>query len=100
MKDTFLNELLESVKQGGAILRGQAKSGRVFEFEPIDVQAIRKQYGLSQTQFARLLGISVATLRNWEQGRRRPEGPARVLLKIARKHPQAILDVAFDVEKG
>ncbi len=48
MKDTFLNELLESVKPGGAILRGQARPGRIFEFEPIDVQAIRKQYGLSQ----------------------------------------------------
>lgn len=98
MKETLFNELLESIKQGGAILRSQGKPGRVFEFEPIDVQSIRKQYGLSQTQFARLLGISVATLRNWEQGRRRPEGPARVLVKIARKNPQAILDAVYDVE--
>ncbi|MDQ7065963.1 MAG: NadS family protein [candidate division KSB1 bacterium] len=100
MKEALFNELLESIKQGGSILKGKAKPGRVFEFEPIDVQSIRKQYGLSQTQFARLLGISVATLRNWEQGRRKPEGPARVLLKIARKHPEAILDVVYDPESG
>lgn len=92
MKDELFNELLESVKQGGAILRGEEKPSRVFRFEPIDVQAIRKSYGLSQDKFAKLLGISVGTLRNWEQGRRKPEGPARVLLQVAAKHPEAVLD--------
>ena len=46
-----------------------------------------------QDKFASLMGISVATLRNWEQGRRKPEGPARVLLRVASKHPEAILDI-------
>lgn len=92
MKEDLFNELVESIKEGGAILRGEMKPNREFIFEPIDVQSIRKKYGLSQDKFAKLLGISVATLRNWEQGRRKPEGPARVLLRVAAKHPQAVLD--------
>jgi len=96
MKEELFNELLESVKQGGAIRRGELKPSRVFEFKQPDVQAIRKKYGLSQDKFAKLLGISVATLRNWEQGRRRPEGAARVLLRVAAKHPEAILDVVHN----
>jgi len=93
MKAELFQELLESVKQGGAILRGEMTPERIFEFDSQDVQALRQQYGFSQEQFAKLLGISVATLRNWEQGRRKPEGPARVLLRVAAKHPEAILDV-------
>ena len=58
-----------------------------------DARAIREHYGLSQEKFASLMGISVATLRNWEQGRRSPEGPAKVLLKVASKYPEAVLDV-------
>ncbi|MDZ7341986.1 MAG: helix-turn-helix domain-containing protein [candidate division KSB1 bacterium] len=92
MKDELFEELLESVKQGGAIIRGEMKAGRFFKFDPPDVQLIRKNYGLSQEKFAKLLGISVSTLRNWEQGRRKPEGPARILLRVAATHPQAILD--------
>ena len=92
MKEELFIELLESVKQGGAILRGEVEPSREFLLEPINVQAIRKNYGLSQDKFAKLLGISVATLRNWEQGRRKPEGPARVLLRVAAKHPEAVLD--------
>ncbi len=92
MKKELFNELLESVKQGGAIRRGEMKPSREFHFEPIDVVAIRKKYGLSQDKFAKLLGISVATLRNWEQGRRQPDGPAKVLLRVAARHPQAVLD--------
>jgi hypothetical protein len=55
------------------------------------------QYQLSQSEFAALLGISVATLRNWEQGRRTPEGPARILLQVAAKHPDAVWDVVQPV---
>jgi putative transcriptional regulator len=93
MKAELFQELVESVKQGGAIMRGEMQPGRVFDVEVNDVQTIRKQYGLSQEKFAQLLGISVSTLRNWEQGRRKPEGPAQVLLRVAAKHPEAILDV-------
>ena len=92
MKKELFEELVASIKEGGAILRGEKKPSRVYDLTSPDVQAIRQQYGLSQEKFAKLLSISVATLRNWEQGRRKPEGPARVLLMVAAKHPQAILD--------
>jgi putative transcriptional regulator len=58
-----------------------------------DVKIIRENYDLSQTEFAALLGISVKTLQNWEQGRRNPRGAARVLLQVAAKHPEAVWDV-------
>lgn len=92
MKSEMFNELLESVRQGGAIVRGTRKAGRRTRFKDLDVAAIRASYKLSQEQFARLLGISVRTLQNWEQGRRRPRGPARVLLRVAARHPAAVLD--------
>ncbi|NJK93177.1 MAG: helix-turn-helix domain-containing protein [Blastochloris sp.] len=53
----------------------------------------RSSLGLSQNDFARLMGVSVDTLQNWEQGRRKPAGAARVLLRIAAKHPEAVLEV-------
>ncbi len=95
MNDKLFQELLESVKQGGEIIRGECKAGRTFDFKNPDVRSIRQKYGLSQNKFARLLGISPATLRNWEQGRRKPEGAARVLLMVAEKHPEAILDSVY-----
>jgi DNA-binding transcriptional regulator YiaG len=55
-----------------------------------DISALRKFVGLTQTQFAQAIGISVHTLRNWEQGRRRPDGPALALLRIAARHPRII----------
>ena len=99
MNDELFNELVESVRQGGAILRGKAKPSRKFEIATPDVKRIRAQYQLSQNEFAALLGISVATLRNWEQGRRAPEGPARVLLQVAAKHPEAVWDVVQPVTR-
>jgi len=93
MKDELFTELLASVREGGAILRGEAKPTRTFNVEAPDVRSIRQRLKLSQNKFASLLGISSATVRNWEQGRRRPEGPARVLLQIADKHPDAVWDV-------
>ena len=92
MKDALFQELLESVRDGGAILRGERKPSRVFEVDDADVQAIRERYGLSQPKFAALMGISVGTLRNWEQRRRRPEGSARVLLRVVSQHPEIVLE--------
>jgi putative transcriptional regulator len=92
MKEQLFNELMESVTQGGKILKGKMAPSREYNYSTPDVKAIREKYGLSQTKFAKLLGISPATLRNWEQGRRKPEGPARILLFIADKHPEAVLD--------
>ena len=93
MKAEAFEELLESIREGGAILRGQKKPARLSTEEEIDVKSIRAKLKLSQPQFAALLGISVATVRNWEQGRRRPEGPARVLLRVAKANPAAIVEL-------
>jgi putative transcriptional regulator len=93
MKEDMFNELVASVREGGAILRGEVAPSRKFVIAGPDVKRIRANYQLSQSEFAALLGISVATLRNWEQGRRTPDGPARVLLQVAAKHPDAVLDV-------
>jgi putative transcriptional regulator len=93
MKEELFNELVASVREGGAILRGEAPPCRAFVVEAPDVRQIRTRFELSQSEFAALLGISVATLRNWEQGRRRPEGPARILLQVAARHPEAVWDV-------
>ena len=92
MKDDLFNELLDSIRQAGEIRKGKLKASRVSTIEDPDVVKIRHSYDMSQDQFAALLGISVATLRNWEQGRRKPQGPAKVLLRIAAKRPKAILE--------
>lgn len=92
MKQHDFDRLLASVKQAGAIRRGQLKPGRVTEFRPEDVRAIRDKLEKSQEEFALMIGVSVATLQNWEQGRRRPEGPARALLRVAAKNPQAVVE--------
>ncbi len=86
MKDELFNELIASVREGGKILRGKAKASRSFTVATPNVRKIRANYKMIQNEFAALLGISVKTLRNWEQGRRAPEGAARVVLQ----HPDVI----------
>ncbi len=93
MKEEMFAELLESVREGMAILRGEAEPSRMFVLEGPDVKRIRAQYNLTQSEFAAMLGISVDTVQNWEQGRRSPQGPARVLLQVAERHPEAVWDV-------
>ncbi len=93
MKDELFAELLESVREGGAILRGEKPASRTFSVPALDVKAIRDEFGLSQAEFAAILGISHRTLQNWEQGRRVPQGPARVLLQVAARHPEVVWDV-------
>lgn len=93
MKDELFDELVASVREGGAIFRGKMTPSLAFAVDGPDVKEIRSRYGLSQSEFAAMLGISVGTLRNWEQGRRAPEGPARVLLQVAAKHPEVVWDV-------
>lgn len=93
MNKNHFDQLLESVRQGADILQGRVKPARKFNLDDLDVQKIRKRLKLSQSQFARLMGISVGTLKNWEQGRRRPDGPARVLLGVAATHPEVLPEV-------
>jgi putative transcriptional regulator len=88
MKPKMFEELLESVREGGAILRGQRKPSRRFEIRSSGVRAIRERTSLSQSEFAQLIGVSVKTLQNWEQDRRHPTGPAAALLRIISNEPQ------------
>lgn len=81
-------EILEGIRQ---MKKGEI--GRVIVLPAIS--EIRNKVGLSQSEFANLLGVSVRTLQEWEQGRRTPSGPARTLLAIAHQNPKALLDVAF-----
>jgi putative transcriptional regulator len=90
MKRRDFQNLVTSIKQAGKIRRGELKPARVTRFAPVDVKAIREGIGKSQTEFAQMIGVSVATLQNWEQGRRQPEGPARALLKVAAADPHAV----------
>jgi putative transcriptional regulator len=91
VKAKEFDELVASVRQAGKIKRGVVAPSRRFTFRPAQVRKIRTGLGLSQSEFARLIGVSVATLQNWEQGRRQPEGPARALLRIAATHPDAVM---------
>ena len=89
MKRGAFQQLVRSVRQAGRIRRG-AKASRSFTFAPADVKAIRSKLRKSQIEFAHMIGVSVATLRNWEQGRRTPEGPALALLRVASADPKAV----------
>ena len=92
MNKADFNRLLRSVRQMGRIRRGEAKATRTAVVEPTDVKQVRARLGQSQEQFASMIGISVATLRNWEQGRRAPDGPALALLRVADQNPRAVLE--------
>ncbi|MCS6910641.1 MAG: helix-turn-helix domain-containing protein [Anaerolineales bacterium] len=100
MRAELFDELVASVREGGAVLRGETSASRTFVVDGPNIRRLRARYKLSQNEFAALLGISVATLRNWEQGRRFPDGPARVLLQVAARHPDAVWDVVRPVRKS
>ena len=90
MKEDDFSELVASIEEAGNIKRGNREPSRVFEIRPVDIKSIRKRLQRSQSEFALMIGVSVATLQNWEQGRRRPDGPARALLKVATENPEAV----------
>ena len=85
-------ELIVGLKEAVAYARGEIElPTRVVEVSPDEITATRKRMHLSQEIFALTFGISPATLRDWEQGRRHPEGPAKVLLRVIDKEPEAVL---------
>ena len=93
MKEELFQDLLQSVREMKSIRSGKSKPARTFTFnDPLDVAKVRGRLGVTQPMFARLLGISEKTLQNWEQGRRKPTGPAKVLLKVADRHPKLLLE--------
>ena len=85
-------DLIAGMKEAVAYARGETElPTHVGKVSTADIAAIRKRLGLSQARFALYFGISPATLRDWEQGRRHPEGPAKVLLRVIDKEPEAVL---------
>ena len=91
MKKKDFENLLQGVKEVGLIRAKKLKPSRVFELKP-KVKVIRKKFKMSQAQFADLIGVSIFTLRNWEQGRTEPDGAARSLLTVADKKPKAVFE--------
>ena|SRR5690348_7419747 len=83
-------KILEGLEEALRFARGEETGARVTVLEVPDVSAIRKKLGFTQEEFASRFGVSIGTLRNWEQGARLPEGPARVLLKVIDREPEAV----------
>lgn len=91
MENELFKDLVQSLNEAKAIAKGQAKPSRQFTVDANMVKAARDQTGLSQSEFARMLRVSVKTLQNWEQQRRTPTGPAAALLTIVRQSPETVL---------
>ena len=91
MDKILFASLKQSLKEAAAIRRGELVPGRVTETGAPDAKSVRTKVGLSQSEFAQLIGVKVATLRNWEQHRRQPTGPAAALLTIVEREPEAAL---------
>jgi putative transcriptional regulator len=101
MRKKDFDNLVTSIRQAGRIRRGEMKPSRVTRFAPPDIRAVRLRLHQSQAEFARMIGVSIASrarrgspdpAATCRQGRRRPEGPARALLKVAAVNPQAVAD--------
>lgn len=92
MNDKDFQKLVKSVKQMGSIMRGESIPHRRTVLSTVDVKALRERLGLTQNQFSGMIGVSIKTLQNWEQGRREPEGPAKALLRVVEKEPQAVMN--------
>ena len=91
MNKNAFAELTASIKEAGEIKRGKAKPSRRFDVTPPNVRRIRQRFSASQSGFAKMLGVSVDTIQNWEQGRCSPTGPARVLLVVADRNPDLLI---------
>ena len=92
MKTRMFEDLLTSIREGGAILRGRKRPSRRFVINAASVRATRQRTSLSQAEFAELIGVSVKTLQNWEQDRRRPTGPAAALLRVIAHEPRLAVE--------
>jgi putative transcriptional regulator len=91
VKNNDFDDLIKSVRQAGKIRRKKMRPSRTTTFKPAAIKRIRSLLGKSQSEFAMMIGVSVGTLRNWEQGRRVPDGPAQVLLRVAAQNPSAVV---------
>ena len=94
MDKKLFADLVTGIREMKAVMRGTAKPARVTRLAPDSPAVVRVRMGFSQEQFATLLGISVRTLQNWEQGHREPTGAARILIRVAARHPKIVLAAA------
>lgn len=90
MDKTHFQKLVKSIREMKQIQKGKLKASRITRFDAISVKSIRHKLHQSQSEFAFMIGVSPSTLKNWEQGLREPEGPARALLTVAQKNPAAV----------
>lgn len=88
----FFDDLLESVQQMDEIYRGERQPSREFTVDALQVKEIRKATGLTQARFAAMIDVQLGTLRNWEQGRREPTGPAKALLRAIHNDPKHVIE--------
>ncbi|QDO82427.1 helix-turn-helix domain-containing protein [Shewanella psychropiezotolerans] len=91
MNNELFDSLLESVQQMDEITRGERRASRETVVAAVQVKAIRERTHLTQQKFAELIDVNVGTLRNWEQGRREPTGPAKVLLRAIERDPEHVI---------
>ena len=91
MNKKLFSQLVESMEQMGEITRGERAPSREFHIDAVQVKEVRAATGLSQDKFAKVIDVQVATLRNWEQGRRVPTGPAKALLRAIRNDPKHVI---------
>lgn len=92
MKKGNFSKLVASIEEAGEIKAGRRKPSRTCEVKPPEIIMVREKLQVTQKEFAMMIGVSIRTLQNWEQGRRKPEGPANALLKVATKNPKAVLE--------
>ncbi len=92
MNDEDFQKLVKSVKQMGGIMHGEDVPHRRTVVTTNNVKELRERTGLTQAEFSEMIGVSVRTLQNWEQGRREPDGPAKALLRVVEKEPEAVLN--------
>lgn len=91
MDTNLFNRLVESMTQMNETLDGERELSREYFIDAIYVKEIRKVTGLTQEKFCKLIDVKMATLKNWEQGRRKPTGPAKALLRAIRNDPEHVL---------
>ncbi len=97
MKKEQFEKPIASVKEAGEIKGGRRTPSLVCQIKPPGIKDVLERLNVSQSEFALMIGVSVRTFQNWEQGGRKPEEPAKALLRIASRNPQAVLD-ALHVE--
>jgi len=91
MNRELFRDLSKSIKEAGKIRRGEIKPSRIYTYDAVDIRRLRESAHVSQSKFARMIGVSVDTVQNWEQGRRKPKGPAMALLRVFQKDPKAVV---------